>query len=46
MTRLLRVELARYRSRRIIALLLLLAAVLAALVAFKSAWDTRPITTQ
>jgi ABC-2 type transport system permease protein len=46
MTRLLRVELARYRSRRIIALLLLLAALLAALVAFKSAWDTRPITKQ
>ena len=46
MTRLLRVELARYRSRRIIALLLLLAALLAALVAFKSAWDTRQITAQ
>jgi len=46
MSRLLRVELARYRSRRIIALLLLLAALLAALVAFKSAWDTRPITRQ
>jgi hypothetical protein len=46
MTRLLRVELARYRSRRIIALLLLLAALLAALVAVKSAWDTRPITAQ
>jgi hypothetical protein len=43
---LLRVELARYRSRRIIALLLLLAALLAAVVAFKSAWDTRPITAQ
>jgi hypothetical protein len=43
---LLRVELARYRSRRVIALLLLLAALLAALVAVKSAWDTRPITTQ
>lgn len=46
MTRLVRVELARYRSRRIIALLLLLAALLAALVAAKSAWDTRPITAQ
>lgn len=46
MIHLLRVELARYRSRRIIALLLLLAALLAALVAVKSAWDTRPITTQ
>jgi hypothetical protein len=45
-TRLVRVELARYRSRRIIALLLLLAALLAALVAVKSAWDTRPITKQ
>jgi hypothetical protein len=46
MTQVLRVELARYRSRRIIALLLLLAALLAALVAAKSAWDTRPITAQ
>ena len=46
MTRLVRVELARYRSRRVIALLLLLAAVAAALVAAKSAWDTRPITAQ
>lgn len=46
MTHLLRVELARYRSRRVIALLLLLAALLAALVAAKSAWDTRPITAQ
>jgi len=43
---LVRVELARYRSRRVIALLLLLAAVLAALVAVKSAWDSRPITAQ
>ncbi len=41
MTRLFRVELARYRSRRVIALLVLLAALVAALVAFKSAWDTR-----
>jgi hypothetical protein len=46
MTHLVRVELARYRSRRIIALLLLLAALLAALVAMKSVWDTRPITAQ
>jgi ABC-2 type transport system permease protein len=46
MTDLVRVELARYRSRRVIALLLLLGALLAALVAAKSAWDTRPITRQ
>lgn len=46
MMRLLRVEFARYRARRIIALLLLLAALIAALVAFRSAWDTRPITAQ
>jgi hypothetical protein len=46
MTHLVRVELARYRSRRVIALLLLLTALLAALVAVKSAWDTRPITAQ
>ena len=46
MTRLIRVELARYRSRRVIALLILLAALLAALVAAKSAWDTRPVTEQ
>lgn len=42
MTGLIRVELARYRSRRAIALLLLLAALLAGVVALKSAWDTRP----
>lgn len=36
------VELTRYRARRVIALLILLAGLLAALVAFKSAWDTRP----
>ncbi|RNL79029.1 hypothetical protein [Nocardioides marmorisolisilvae] len=36
------VELTRYRARRAIALLLLLAALLAAFIAFKSAWDTRP----
>jgi cell division protein FtsB len=46
MTRLVRVELARYRTRRIIALLLVVAAAVAAVVAFKSAWDTRPITKQ
>lgn len=46
MMRLVRVELTRYRSRRLIALLLLLAALLAALIAVKSAWDTRPITRQ
>ena len=44
MIRLVRVELARYRSRRAIALLVLLVFVLAGLVAFKSAWDTRPPT--
>ena len=36
------VELTRYRARRAIALLVLAAALLAAVVAFKSAWDTRP----
>ena len=46
MTHLVRVELTRYRSRRVIALLLLLAALLAALVAAKTAWDSRPITAQ
>jgi hypothetical protein len=46
MSHLVRVELTRYRSRRIIALVLLLTAVLAALVALKSAYDTRPITRQ
>ena len=42
MTGLLRVELTRFRCRRVIVLLVLLAAVLAALVAFQSAWETRP----
>lgn len=42
MIRLIGVELTRYRARRAIALLILLAALLAAVVAFKSAWDTRP----
>ena len=46
MIRLLRVELTRFRSRRVIALLVLLAAVLAAGVAAKSAWDTRPLSDQ
>ncbi len=41
---LIRVELTRYRSRRVIVLLVVAAAVLAALVAFQSAWDTRPPT--
>lgn len=42
MNGLIRVELARYRSRQVIVLLLILAALLAAFVAFESAWDTRP----
>ncbi|MCW2755781.1 MAG: family transporter protein [Marmoricola sp.] len=42
MIHLVRTELARYRSRRVITLLLLLAALLAAVVAFQSAWETRP----
>lgn len=42
MNNLIRVELTRYRSRRIIALIIAAAAVLTALVAFKTAWDTRP----
>src|SRR5689334_4165603 len=42
MVRLIRVELSRYGSRRAIALLVLLAALLAAGVAFKTAWDSRP----
>ena len=42
MKRLILVELTRYRTRRAIALLVLLAALLAAFVAFQSAWDTRP----
>lgn len=41
---LIRVELARYRSRRVLLLLVALAAVLGALVAFQSAWETRPPT--
>lgn len=42
MTDLIRVELTRYRTRRVILLVLAAAAVLTALVAFKTAWDTRP----
>ncbi|HET9500570.1 MAG TPA: hypothetical protein VFO98_09930 [Marmoricola sp.] len=44
MTRLVGVELGRYRSRRAIALLVLLTVLLAAFVAFKTAWDTRPMS--
>lgn len=44
MSGLIRVELTRYRSRRMILLLLALAALLSALVAFQSAWETRPAT--
>ncbi|RNL64281.1 hypothetical protein EFK50_07060 [Nocardioides marmoriginsengisoli] len=44
MKRLILVELTRYRTRRAIVLLVLLAALLAAFVAFQSAWDTRPPT--
>lgn len=42
MISLVRVELTRYRSRRVILLLLAAIAVVTALVAFKSAYDTRP----
>lgn len=42
MNTLVRVELTRYRSRRLILLILAAATVLTALVAFKTAWDTRP----
>lgn len=44
--RLVRVELGRYRSRRGIALLVLLTVLLSAVVAFKTAWDTRPLSGQ
>lgn len=44
MKNLIAVELTRYRTRRAIALLIVLAALLAAFVAFQSAWDTRPAT--
>lgn len=39
---LIRVELTRYRTRRVILLIVLAAVVLTALVAFMTAWDTRP----
>lgn len=42
MRRLVLVELARYRTRRVIGLLMLAAVLAAALVALKTAWDTRP----
>lgn len=42
MRRLVGTELTRYRSRRLIGLLLLATVLLTALVAFKSAYDTRP----
>lgn len=43
---LVRVELNRFFSRRAIALLVLLVAVLASVIAFKSAWETRPMSAQ
>lgn len=42
--RLLLVELSRFRSRRAIALMLLAAAVLAAVMAVTTIWDTRPVS--
>lgn len=39
---LIRVELTRYRTRRVLVLLVVVAALLTGLVAFQSAWDTRP----
>ncbi len=44
MTRLLRVELNRFFSRRAVALLLLAAALLTALIATTTLWDTRPVS--
>lgn len=44
MRTLIRVEVTRYRTRRMILLIVAAAAVLTALVAFKTAWDTRPPT--
>ncbi len=44
MTRLLRVELTRFRSRRAIALLTLAAALVAVILGFVAAWETRPLT--
>lgn len=46
MIRLVLVELSRYRSRRAIALLVLLAVALSAAVAFKTAYDSRPMSAQ
>jgi hypothetical protein len=46
MTRLVRVELTRYRARRTIMLLVLAAIVLSGVFAAKIAWDTRPITAE
>ncbi len=43
MTGLVGVELTRYRTRRMILLLVAAAALAAGLVAFKTAWDTRPL---
>jgi ABC-2 type transport system permease protein len=42
--RLVLVELSRFRSRRAIALMLLAAVLLAALMAFTTLWDTRPVS--
>lgn len=44
MRRLVLTELNRYRSRRLLAYLMLATVLLGALLAFKSAWDTRPPT--
>ncbi|MET3963506.1 ABC-2 type transport system permease protein [Marmoricola sp. OAE513] len=44
MRNLIRVELARYRTRRVILLIVAAATLMTALVAFKTAWDTRPVT--
>lgn len=46
MMRLVGVELTRYLTRRAIALLIITAVLLSTLVAFKSAWDTRPASEQ
>ncbi|HET7682484.1 MAG TPA: hypothetical protein VFK34_02305 [Marmoricola sp.] len=46
MMRLVAVELNRYRSRRAIAVLVLLTVALAAAIALKTAWDTRPMSQQ
>ena len=44
--RLLRVELTRFRSRRAVALMLIVAAVLTAVVAGATIWETRPVSAQ